>query len=283
MVRFKDIMTKNLVYYDSEYKDHCTEFCKARNIQYLPEISNPSSCMKLGDKGSWQQFKIKPSQYVYPQDAIFRRGMDTLFKKHEVLFVRDVNNALLGVVHFSDYNRPIVYNEAYQALYKLERGLLHLIVRYGGQTRQDLLKYVMSNKRLAKKKIIKEYIRKESNASPDELKAFLQPNDFRKLNFTLIEFMDFVNEIRLLEFKPGPAWKITNLRNKVAHSEDLVQRDDYKDINNMAYDYKSFRDVFWGRLELEVAIKRVSNRFYFMTAHEKEETILLNFRFEDYL
>ncbi|MEW6655105.1 MAG: hypothetical protein AB1394_16780 [Bacteroidota bacterium] len=43
-ITFSDIQTSDLIYYDEKNREKCLEFCRKRDIDYLPSLSNSDQC-----------------------------------------------------------------------------------------------------------------------------------------------------------------------------------------------------------------------------------------------
>lgn len=244
MPKFNDIMTRDIVFYDKEYKDVCAGFCKARNINYLPAIHDSNLGFKYSEeKNSFEQFAIKATNCVNSGESIFKRGVINKFKNNKILFVME-NGELEGVVHFCDYNRPPVYEEIYKKLYKLERGLIHLISEYAGKSVDELKKFIDS----------------QPSHNGDKL---LEKHDFSKLKINLKDVMEFAFQTDLLRIRNID--KITMIRNKIAHSKDLIAKESYKK-GSLMYNFQSIKNLIEGNLALDIAIKQVANRAYIMKA-----------------
>lgn len=251
MIRFQDIMTSDIVYYDKRYPEECQAFCKARVIQYLPSIHDSKVAFKFTEAGKFDQFGLKAEYCVHPREALFRKNILAKFKKHQVLFVME-QDTLHGVVHFSDFNRPAVYEEIYKKLYKLERGLTHLLIQYGGQSLKTLEDF-------CEKKI----------DNPDK-EGLLDEADLRKLNMGLWKLLTFINRIDLLKISRQDIHRIKEVRNKIAHSDDLVAMVSYQN-NSLEYRYNSFKELIEGVVALDVAIRQVANRIYLMKAYTEDD------------
>ncbi|WNJ19300.1 hypothetical protein [Pontibacter sp. G13] len=246
-------MTSSVVYFDSEYAEECAQFCATRYISSLPDISQSGLYHKYNrETEEFTRTEIPPEQIVHPMEDIFQHGMVEKFQTYELLFVME-HGSLLGVVHFSDYNRPEVYEEVYQKLYKLERGLIFLIVEYAEKKREDLIEFA------------------QGKPARKDLELAVTRRDFSIFKMTLKEIMAFSSAIELLNINAPE--KITLLRNRIAHSEDLVRREDYR-ADPFQYHYKSFDQLVTGKLAIEKALKQVSNRLYFMQAVLDEDFTL---------
>ena len=253
MVRFKQIMTQSVVFFDSEYEEECGQFCATRYISFLPDISDSNYYhLYHRDTGQFERVEIPQEQVVHPEENIFQSDIVERFQKFEILFVKEHGN-LHGVVHYSDYNRPEVYEEVYQKLYKLERGLIFLIVEYANKKREDLIEFA------------------QGKPARKDLELAVTRRDFSIFKMTLKEIMSFSASIDLLKIQSPE--KITLLRNRIAHSEDLVRREDYR-ADPFQYHYRSFEQLVTGKLAMEKGLKQVSNRLYFMQAVLKDDFTL---------
>jgi hypothetical protein len=118
---FNEIMTSQIVFYDDSFKKECAEYCRERNITYVPSLDNFNIYYRLAD-GEFQENRIDESQKFNVDDDIFGNSVVEKFEAHHVLFVFE-KNELVGVVHFSDYNRNPVFIYTYSLLLAFEKGL----------------------------------------------------------------------------------------------------------------------------------------------------------------
>lgn len=248
MISFETIMTRSIVYFDKIYKDECKAFCRLRHINYLPAIHDARVCYQFdGKQGRFSPREILPEQRVEPEETIFQTGIISRFKEYQILFVKSHGN-MLGVVHYSDYNHPSVYEDTYKQLYQLERGLVGLLTRYSGLSCRSLA----------------HFLGEDPAKTPDRL---LSKGDFLKRKLSLHQIMDFAEKTKTLQISRKD--RINLLRNKIAHSHDLVKKEHYQEsVLNFCFD--SFRKLVEGRQALEIALRQVSNRLYFMEASMEE-------------
>ncbi|MEM7656051.1 MAG: hypothetical protein AAF399_07980 [Bacteroidota bacterium] len=249
MVLFEQILTRGIIFFDEEYLDECKEFCRLRNIHYLPHIHDPRSCYFFDrEKEEFRRQAVLPEQIVQMSDSIYQDQFIDLFRKYEVLFVYR-NQVIQGVVHYSDYNRSAVYQDVYRKLYQLERGLLHLILEHAQLTKGDLQEF--RGKR-----------RSQHATMP------LTPKDFIGGNTSLKTVLEFTRHFKLVKVREQDIHKIIALRNKIAHSDNLVNR---SHTNKLKYNLSSFGQLIKGHASVEVAMRQVSNRLYFMQAITDED------------
>lgn len=262
MVSFQDIMTRGIIFYDTEYLEECKEFCRVRDIQYLPHIHSNDLCYYFDkDQDNFVKKKIHPQQKVYFDTHLYDPTLLDAFREYDVLFVEH-HHVIRGVVHFSDYNRSAVYEEIYKKLLLLEKGLIHLIVELSGLRKGDLFQH------------------RKKPLNDQDPQAELRPQDFHGKNMSLKTILEFILAFQLVKIRESDIHKIIALRNKIAHSDDLV---DTSAKGTAKYSMSSFAQLIHGVNSVEVALRQVGNRIYFM-----QETISGDFSgtvtpIEDYL
>ena len=253
MITFGDIMTRGLIYYDEEYKDECKSFCEVRKISYLPHIDKHHLIYPYDQKKRTfsKPTSIQDYQTVQEEDFVFNSGLKGAFAKHKILFVKQ-KKRLVGVVHFSDYNRPKVSDYLFQRLSRLEKGLVKLILSFDALEKNTLRPY------------------KEQDVNPAD-HSLLEESDFRGSKMTLMKTLRYAYDLKILKIKEKHIDLITAIRNKIAHSEGLIDR-----AKGSSFDYKlgSYIRLLEGAVALEIAIKQVSNALYFTEIiHKKDPSI----------
>jgi len=237
-----DIATRQIIYFDKAFEDKCAEFCQVRDISMLPDLSVLRSIHKYDrDKHKFSHTFLPPNEFkqmtISPDRFLFADQTLAKFQKQDLLFVVD-QDVLLGIVHYSDYNKSIVYEQTYHRLFKLERGLLQLIEMSGKFKRRNLYP--------------------KTTHMPD---APLTAWDFREEHKSLNEVLNFANDHKLISIQNVAAVK--ELRNRVAHSADLVLQKDYGK-RDLVFEKESFVDVIKGQQALTSAIRVVYNKLYFL-------------------
>ncbi|MEL6670749.1 MAG: hypothetical protein AAFR61_01105 [Bacteroidota bacterium] len=261
MVLFHQIMTRGIIFYDDEYAEECQEFCLLRNISYLPHIIDKHTCYYFDKKKKlFTKKPIQADQIVEAEESIFQRKFAEIFEEFDVLFVQD-KEVLCGVVHFSDYNRPAVHDHLYQQLYLLERALVFLVVKYGGKTKRQLF----------------EFFNKAEDERTDEL---LTEKDFRGHKISLKHILEFVAHYDLLKMKKEDIKRVIEIRNAIAHSDDLVTQTNQ---HAKSYHHNSFVKLLRGVDSMEVALRQLSNRLYLLRAIEEDDFTMPPMPLEDYL
>lgn len=260
MIRLQDIMTEGLIYFDDDFRDECMEFCRIRNISTLPHISDPSLCYHFDRKKERMEKRdLHPQQRVDGSLSIFHPQMLDLLQQYEVVFVQD-GGETCGVVHFSDYNRPKVYTYLYQQLYQLERGLSYLVLH----SRISL-------------NTLRRFLDKEAVPEGDRP---VQITDFDKLDTSIKDLLKFCRKHELLKTNSQDIHRITKIRNLIAHSNDLVAR---KSPTSLNFNVSSFKFLMQGVAAVQLVIRQVANRIYFIRALQEDAFDHNPRSIEDYL
>ncbi len=119
-IKLNEISTKDIIYYIEEEETRCINFCKKRNISFLPHHSLSKIYKFNEDLGKFNILEIREEQKISENTNVFDYSLKDRFKQENILFVYD-NELLTGVVHFCDYNKNIVYIYLYTMLLEVER------------------------------------------------------------------------------------------------------------------------------------------------------------------
>jgi hypothetical protein len=138
MIKIKDIMTKDVTYYDPEIEDKLKTYCKEKDITYLPNLDLKKVYFlypeAFENKEIEESLKISPHLYVFDEVLLKR------FQEGEhILFIFN-QNLIVGIIHFSDYNRIEVYTYLYELIANLERDLRKLLF-LNNLNNNDMLKF----------------------------------------------------------------------------------------------------------------------------------------------
>lgn len=243
MATFSEIMTRGMVFYDEEYLTECKEFCRIRDIQFLPHIHSHNLCYYYDrDTGNFKKQQIKERQLVNFDDPVFDTNLINDFGNYQVLFV-EKSKRLVGIVHMSDYNRGPVYDYLYKKLFLLEKGLVHLIIHFSGLRKLELYKFL------------------DKSLQESEAEKPLSQKDFRGKGLSLKTILELVHAYELVKIREADIHKIIAVRNKIAHSDQLVPQSAQ---DPMQFSSSSFSHLIHGVNSLEVALRQVGNRLYFM-------------------
>ena len=117
-----DIQTRDILYYDKTLNDICYKFCEKREIDCLPAIDDPKFVYIRKSRYKFEQEHVERDRIVRGTVNIFHPIMVERFHKQPLLLVYD-NNELTGVVHFSDYNLPIVSHYLFEKLFAYEKAI----------------------------------------------------------------------------------------------------------------------------------------------------------------
>ncbi len=210
---FGDIMERNVLYYDEQQQEACAHLCHTLKIDYLPALDGLN---KYEFKGNvFQCSAIDNSQWVDIEGAIFHQNVPALFQSqgHNVLFVRQ-HGTLIGVVHISDYNRPLVTETIQNWVLEFEHSLRRYLTA-SGKTESDI---------------------NSIRDKPAKIDVRLHPFQI----FLLTDLMRFVKLGNTYPFSlsEDEYQEIRILRNSAMHGKDWVESD------NSVYDNDSLSLLF---------------------------------------
>ena len=210
---FGDIMERNVLYYDEQQQEACAHLCQTLKIDYLPALDGLNKYELKGDV--FMCSAIDSSQWVDIEGAIFHHDAPAIFKSqgHNVLFVRQ-HGTLIGVVHISDYNRPLVTETIQNWVLEFEHSLRRYLTAFG-ITDLDIAKFS-----------------KKKPPSDSRLHPFQ--------TFLLTDLMRFVQQgnTHLFTLSEKEYEEIRTLRNGAMHGKDWVEND------NSVYDNVSLAGLF---------------------------------------
>jgi hypothetical protein len=218
-IRIVDIQTTDIIYYDEEYKDQCSIFCKERDIDCLPGLNDPYSYYtKISHSTEFQRNQISDENKIDGQTHLFDLLMEEKFKASSVLFVT-TNDYLSGVVHFSDYNHPLVNTYLFNLISSYERSLRKLLV-LKGLTYQDMVHF-------------------KNNSSNNKNGKKLKKGEPFEDTF-LRDLLAFVNSQNIADVN---VYETNQLRNTIMHAKKQVGLLD-PDRGDNIYNQKSFTEFF---------------------------------------
>ncbi|NCO28825.1 MAG: hypothetical protein COS15_05595 [Caldiserica bacterium CG02_land_8_20_14_3_00_36_38] len=244
MIRIQNIMTKEVSYYDPDIEDKLKLYCKNEHITYLPSFDFKKVYFlhneAFENKEIEKSLKITPDLYVFDEDLLkqFQKG------KH-ILFVFD-QNLIVGIIHFSDYNRVEVYTYLYELIANLERGLRKFLV-LNNLSNNDMLKFFekhASSNGVYKGKFdkYKDYGNKFNLVGPFE-------------SFELSDLVALCDDKEIIRINH----ELLELRNKVMHSVSSVKNEDYEQ-DPLIYNFESFEAFFNDAIKLQSEFRRIHNR-----------------------
>jgi hypothetical protein len=259
--RIADIATSEILFYDAACVTDCYRFCLKRDIDCLPAISDQSAFHRRNDNTqAFDGEDLGNDRRLEAHIAIFRPELLERFQGQPVQFIF-THDELTGVVHFSDYNRPVVSTFLYDAIAGYERSLRALL-KESGHTHADMLAYLeaMAEATLGTddhscykgrgKKLLKK-AKRMPQAPP----------------FQVFELRDLIG---LSEAKDimGLDSDVVELRNMVMHTNRLVDMVD-EQTDDFIYDFASFERFFGRVLSLLEDSQRVKNRLAFIRGLEE--------------
>jgi hypothetical protein len=262
-LRISDIQTTELLYYDQDYAADCYEFCKQRDIDCLPAISEPSDFYyhRVDESKGFRLQSVETERRLPGFTYIFNPDLIDRFREHAVQFVYE-HEELTGVVHFSDYNRPEVRIYLYALLAEYERNLRMLAIR-SGLTNHDMKAYYEDMQEAVKgdsnqtwffNKRLRRYEKIQQEAP--------QKPPFQ--GFYLNDLIRLINHRGIMTLDE----KVVDLRNMIMHAEEMVHMVDVT-TPDYVFDIDSFAAFFELVQTLLRDAKRVKNRIAFLGGLEE--------------
>ncbi len=247
----QNIMTQDILYYDSEFKNQCYEFCVKRNIDCLLSIIKLDQFYLRQDKfKNFKRQKISEDRIIAQSEYIFNPILSNRFEKQNILFVYD-KNRLTGIVHFSDYNKGNVRVYLYSLLNEYERLLRKLLI-VNDLKNDDMLKHFEMQS--MKDKHYEERL-KEISLLKNNLSDF--PN-FEKFYF--LELIQLLRKHKIIKLNQ----EVNKLRNSIMHAHELVYKKD-NSLDDLIFNLDSFKTFFHLVCILLKDFKKVSNRLLFIS------------------
>ncbi|MFK7970753.1 MAG: hypothetical protein AB8F95_10315 [Bacteroidia bacterium] len=196
---------------------------------------------------------------VHPDERLFQEDVYERFRYSSMLFVMN-RGARVGVVHFSDYNQVSVVTDTFSKLHSLERELVTALS--GRKIKMEDIARLQEDYPIAPA----EWEMLQGRTQGD-MQAVLKFHDLSRLYLkTLLRLYN--HEIPGEEIAPTPLQDsnlINLLRNRVAHSSDLIDRVDTSRAS-LIFDFNSFAHFFRQQRALEVALRQItSHNFYMVT------------------
>lgn len=197
---------------------------------------------------------------VHPDERLFQEDVYERFRYSSMLFVMN-RGARVGVVHFSDYNQVPVVTDTFSKLHQLERELVT----------------ALTGRRLTLRDV--DRLQEDYPIAPaewDMLQERTEGNMDAILKFHDLSRLYLKTTLRLYNLEvpgePIPPTPIEDsnlvnlLRNRVAHSSDLIDRVDTSRAN-LIFDFNSFAHFFRQQRALEVALRQVTSHNFYMATN----------------
>jgi hypothetical protein len=248
-----DIQTSDLLYYDPDLKEKCYQFCKDRDIDCLPSVDDPKTVYLRDDiKRNFQPAPATKDRSVNGETSIFDPDMLERFRQQHLLMVYHGND-LTGVVHFSDYNKPVVSIYLYELFLSYEKTLRNLLIQ-SGKNNADMIAYFEEKKAKEQKSEVIVYLSKKINDYHKEgSKRKVPPFEV----FYLTDLTALINHMKIIKITD-----FSNLRNMVMHANEFVHRQD-PTTDDFIFEFEPFEKFFKLAVKLHIDFKRVKNRIAF--------------------
>lgn len=260
IIRISDIETKDLLFFDSEFKEKCFKFCAQRDIEFLPSLDDATKIYVRDD--TIQDFKIESINEQRKMDG-FQIAFDlqvlNAFRQNHLLFVF-TSGEFSGVVHFSDFNKSIVSAYLFEVFFQYEK-TLRIFLQECGLSNSDILKFFEIKVSQAKKDSSRDFYQRK-------IEGYLKKKiEIDKLppfqSFYLDDLISFANvhgnnlNIDIIE-----------LRNMIMHAHELVNMENWS-ADNFIFDFVSFEKFFRRAIALHNDYKKLKNKVAFLQGFDK--------------
>jgi hypothetical protein len=249
-----DIQTGDFLYYDPDLKDQCYKFCAARDIDCLPALDNSRQIYVRNDElKGFETENVSEDRLVDGEIGIFDLQLLEKFRERPLLLVYGAHD-LTGVVHFCDYNKPVVSLYLYELFFAYEKALRSLLIQ-AGKTNDDMISFFELQKAKKRKaEDIKHYDEKITDYRTKGSKKKIPSFEV----FYFSDLLALVNHLKIIKLSnPG------ELRNMVMHAGEFVHVQDPL-TDDFIYNFRSFEVFFTLALQLHQDFKRVTNRLAFI-------------------
>ncbi|MFC1879096.1 hypothetical protein ACFLZW_04215 [Chloroflexota bacterium] len=259
-IYIENIQTRNLLYYDPDFKDVCFNFCQERDIDCLPSLGDPMVFYRKTETGFCED-DMTSKQMVDSGAYIFERSLLERFRENPLLFVFKKCELiesihLTGVVHFSDYNRLEVSAYLFGMFSDYERSLRRLLILQGlnNQDMLDHFQVIIESKKSDKTREI--YTNKIAGYERKRDRNEKLP---RFEMFYLRDLIELAGRQNILNLGQD----VNDLRNMVMHAHEFIKKDDAS-RDEYIYNFSSFETFFTRVSRLLGDYKKVNNKIAFM-------------------
>lgn len=256
-LRIADIQTSPLLYFDPGTEENGYKFCCDRNIDCLPSLDNSHRFLLRDDElKGFREEPLEQTRIIDGFKNIFSSEMIDRFRVNHLLFVY-THEEISGVIHFSDYNKPIVSSYLYKQFSAYEKALRDLLVKYR-LNNLDMFEYFELKATSSIAKGDKEHFKRRIGIYKRQEKDL--PNIPVFQSFYLDDLIGLIKHKNRMDLSD----KTTSLRNHVMHAHDFINMEDTS-TEDFLYKFSTFEDFFDTALLLQHDLKRVLNRVAFLS------------------
>ncbi|HEY5123829.1 MAG TPA: hypothetical protein VIK14_08860 [Ignavibacteria bacterium] len=205
----QDIMVKEKNIQCANKLTVAKEIAKKNNFSIIPRKNSRNIIKKYFDIQSEEEKNISYEDIISSDTPI--NDLIELFKDKKCFFVLG-SNKIIGLVHFTDLNNPIVKLFIYLLIERIEWSIYYKINK---MEESDLLNKLRPS--LAKK--------------ANERKKRDRTNDMDNKWFGVFKFKELIKiavAMNLITIKPDIVGKMNDMRNKIAHTQKFIIDDNNK-------------------------------------------------------
>lgn len=248
----RDIMTTEILFYDKSVENECIKFCEKRDINCLPSLDDSIKTLYRYNKNTrkfvHEKIDDNTTHFLSGGEYIFDKQTLERFKTDHIQFII-YGSELIGIMHFSDYNKPEVSVYLYKLLNDYEQKIRELL-KSCGYTNQDMIDFFKMEAERSPEEDSRHYYKKKlDNINTEYLTRF---PDFHKFNFKeLLELLKHKSEFEL-------NLSVYKLRNSVMHINEFVIRKN-QNVDDLNYDLRSFKEFSKLVIKFINDYKKISN------------------------
>lgn len=252
----RDIQISDILYYDPAFREDCYRFCVERDIDCLPSLDDSGRIFRRqSDFYDFVEEIVPEERIVADWQSIFESELADKFARNALLLVYS-HRGLTGVVHFSDYNQPVVSSYLYNLFLAYER-TLRTILELRGLHNRNMIEYF-------EERIDHPKEQNDKNHFSRKIREYEKHrNDIEKLpefhSFYLRDLIELAEHSEIIFVEN----KVAELRNMVMHAHDFVHMED-PHTDNLIYNPKTFQKFFDLAVTLHKDYKRVANHLAFI-------------------
>ena len=239
----ESISTSGIIFYSDSHRAVCERIGKVLKIEVFPD-SNQKHFWSIND--GWAKQDIRDDQKIKSNALVFDNNIiEKMMSAEGNILFSFRGNIMEGMLHFTNYDKQLVYQALYQNFYTYETNLRNYLssMKYNYNDFEHYYEYkLFTSKREKDKEFYRIQLEKlKSKGFLDEAKQLgpLQRLDLREL--MLFAKSSYHKPLKLdrIGLMTIALDDISELRNTVMHSKDFIGLTD-----NKPHDFETFHSFF---------------------------------------
>lgn len=225
-----ELMTNNIIFFESEQKKELIQFCKERDISFLPS-EDFKHLYKL-EENDFIKIELPEIMKLHVGDEAFNiKTLDKFNEEYPIKFIFR-NDEIVGAFHFSDYNKNSAYVYLYAEILDFEKSLRELLAR--DHTNDDLINRLKNLSETEKNERVKKLYQNKVNMIEKKKELIEKSKPFE--HFDITDLISFTNHKLKLKINQE---LMKDLRNKIMHFKQNIQNKNGQ-FDSLLFDYDSF-------------------------------------------